>query len=124
MKNQIKLMVISIALSLSIGFLVGNNIPTVNVVTTTYAQTTSQKAGFITNYRLAIDRINFAMEAEKTLRSQYNALGLSSALVDGDFTGDNQGITAAQFTAAIGSMDTMQTAYGATVRQNLYRIGH
>jgi hypothetical protein len=89
-----------------------------------HAQTTGQKTGFISNYRAVIDRLNAAMEQEKTLRSQYTALSLSSAIVDGDFTGDNVGITAAQLTAAVSSMDTMQTAYGATVRQNLYRIGH
>jgi hypothetical protein len=121
---NLKLYLVVTVLAFALGNFTGSHGPNVSLVPTAHAQTSNQKANFISNYRAVIDKVTAAMEAEKSLRSQYNALSLSSALADADFTGDNLGITKTQLLAAVTGMDAMQTAYGATVRGQLYAVSH
>lgn len=80
------------------------------------------KANFITRYRTAMAAWLSATESLIVLKKEYDAEGYS-ALVDGDFTGANVDLTAAQFTGAVGNFTSIDS--NATTNNyytNLYRL--
>jgi hypothetical protein len=86
------------------------------------AQTATAKANFISKYRAVSEALLSALAQEKALREQYDALDLGTVLVDGDFTGENTGISKAQFTTAVASFETIQAAATSGHRTNLYKL--
>lgn len=121
---NLKLFVIVAVIAFALGNFTNSRAPQVSLVPAAHAQTGSQKANHISKYRNVVDSLIAALEAEKTLRRQYDALDLGNVLVDGDFTGENLGITKAQFVTAVAAADTVQTAYGSSVRTSLYKVAH
>ena len=83
----------------------GTNSRTPSVLPTASAQATTTKPNLITHMRQdATDLIN--TEANyRAHRAQYDALSYSWA--DNDFSGNNAGPTAAQFTTAVSNMGTI-----------------
>lgn len=125
MKNHnLKLFLIVAASAFALGNLFAVRGPEVSLVPAAHAQTANQKSNFISKYRNAVDSLTAALEVERTLRRQYDALDLGNALADADFTGENVGITKLQFTTAVAAADTVQTAYGSSVRTSLYKVAH
>lgn len=124
MKYNLKPFFVVAVLAFALGSLLSARTAKISLVPAASAQTTTQKANFISKYRNAVDSLTAALELERTLRRQYDALDLGNALVDGDFTGENLGITKAQFVTAVSAADTVQTAYGSSVRTSLYKVAH
>lgn len=75
------------------------------------AQATTTRTDLISNYRANAVKFLAWKDEVKALRSQYDALAYS--WVDGDFTGSNAGITAAQFTTAVTNLSLVQAAFDA-----------
>lgn len=123
-QNVLKRILVVALLTFALSNFTGMYTPQLSLGPSAHAQTANQKANAISRYRTVVDNLIAALEAEKTARRQYDALDLGTVLVDGDFTGDNMGLTKAQFVTAVAAADTIQNAYGAGVRTSLYKVAH
>lgn len=88
------------------------------------AATPQQKTNFITSARRYGEALARLMSDGTQLRDMWNDLGLQGTIADPDFTGDNAGITAADFTAAITAIGADLTEWTAARRTAINRIGH
>lgn len=74
--------------------------------------TLNQKVNSINNLRKHVSAFLTAVNDFGAFSSLYTALDLGNALADLDFTGDNAGITKADWVAAVGIMQTVATITG------------
>jgi hypothetical protein len=88
------------------------------------AATPQQKSNFITAARAYGEQLVRLMADGNQLRDLYTDLGLAGAIADPDFTGDNAGITAADFAAAITAIGADLTEWTALRRTAISKISH
>jgi hypothetical protein len=88
------------------------------------AATPQQKSNFITAARRYGEALARLMSDGMQLRDMWNDLGLQGTIQDADFTGDNAGITAADFSAAITAIGADLTEWTAARRTAINKIGH
>lgn len=87
------------------------------------APTAAQKSNFITGIRQCAGQTLYQIESVyAALNAQYVAGDLGNVLVDGDFVGDNAGISQADLVAAISSLDAIKTLLGQGHATNLYKV--
>jgi len=79
------------------------------------------KQDLITEYRAAIAQINQGFERALACDVQWDALDYGNTLVDGDFAADNQGITKAEFAAAVQIVRDLRTKTAADNNFNAYK---
>lgn len=81
------------------------------------------KANFISRYRDSVTKLLEALEEVDGMKAEYDGLGYSSGLVDGDFTGSNSDLTATQFKDALGNIETFRASFFSNnYDDNVYRL--
>lgn len=88
------------------------------------AATPAQKTEFISAARRYGEALVRLMSNGNQLRDLWNDLGLQGTIADPDFTGDNAGLTAADFSAAITAIGADLTEWTAARRTAINKIGH
>ena len=89
------------------------------------ADLAAKKANFISRYKTNVTELLNIVTELKELRTEWDSQGYSSAIVDGDFTGDNNHLTAANLASAITSIQAITdllAANGNAHYTNLYRV--
>lgn len=89
------------------------------------ADLTKKKSNFITRYRTNTTDLLDTVNELKEQRVEWDSQGYSSAIIDGDFTGDNDHLTAAQLASAVTSIQAaidLLTANGNAHYTNLYKV--
>jgi len=83
----------------------------------------SGKANFIKIYRQTVADLIISLETLRSLRAEWDALGYSTGMADGDFFEENSGITAAEFATAVSSSGVLYDAFsGSGHDTNLYKV--
>ncbi len=80
----------------------------------------ASKQAFVGRYRDNAERLLDALEEDASLRSEWDSLGLSGALSNADVAGGD--VTAAEVTAAVGSVSAVRAFMAAGHLTNLYRL--
>lgn len=75
---------------------------------------------FVNRYRDNTEKFLDAIEEFVNLRSEWDALGLSLSLVNGDIVGGD--VTAAQFSDAVGSVSAINALFETGHNTNIYRL--
>lgn len=88
------------------------------------AATPQQKTEFIGAARRYGEALVRLMNNGAALRDKWTDLGLAGTIVDADFTGDNAGLSAADFTAAINAIGTDLTGWTTAQRTAINKITH
>ena len=91
------------------------------------AQSDARKSNQITTYRQAFTNLVSSLEAWERLSKRDAAMGFSAGLVDGDFVGDNAGITAEYLTDGVTAGDSLVAHFrqsGQTRDLKLYRVAY
>jgi hypothetical protein len=88
------------------------------------AATSLQKQKFVTGFRALAEQVARTMAQAATYKDMYTDLGLSSGITDADLVDDNAGLSAADVTAALGTVNSMLTEYTAARRASLNKISH
>lgn len=78
------------------------------------------KTEFVNRYRTNVETFLDAMEEFVALRGEWDALGLSSSLANGDIQGGD--ITAADVVAAVGSATSINSLFIVGHNTNLYKL--
>ena len=87
------------------------------------AASNAQKQAFINAARQAATEYWNAQETLIALQAEWNALDYANALVNGDFTGDNEGLTAANIGSVVfDTANAMQVVFNAGNATNIARI--
>ena len=89
------------------------------------ADLAGKKSNFITRYRTNVDKLLDFINELKEQRTEWDSQGYSSAIVDADFTGDNNHLTAANLASGVTSIQAITdllAASGNAHYTNLYRI--
>jgi hypothetical protein len=86
------------------------------------AFTTEQKSNLITEGRQLAVALRSQMNALRDFNDRYVAGGYS--LVDGDFVGENAGITAADFTTYISSLQAILTEFADGHDTNVEKVAY
>lgn len=87
------------------------------------AASTSQKQAFINAARQAATQFWEAQTSLIALQADWNALDYGTALTNADFTGDNEGLTAANIGSVVfDTANAMQTVFNAGNATNIARI--
>jgi hypothetical protein len=87
------------------------------------AASSQQKQNFVTSFRAFSEQLARTLAQGQNLKDLYTDLGLSG-IVDADLVGDNAGLSAADVTAALGTVNSMLTEYTAARRSTLNKISH
>ena len=87
------------------------------------AVTPAQKTQWISAVRSGSEQLNRVLSQLADLRDIYTDLNLST-IVDGDLTGDNAGLAAADVNAALTTVNAILTEFTAARRASLNKIGH
>ena len=81
------------------------------------------KANFVSRYRSSTVKLIEALEEVDALKAEYDGLGYSSTLVDGDMTGANADLTAQQFKDALGNIETFRASFfSSNFDDNVFRL--
>jgi hypothetical protein len=81
------------------------------------------KANFISRYRAAATKLLQALEEVDAMKAEYDGLGYSATLVDGDFTGSNTDLTAQQFKDALGNVETFRASFfSSNFDDNVFKL--
>lgn len=84
--------------------------------------TMNQKIEHINQVRANATRLMDTIKALQGLRKDWDYLGLSSALKDADFTGSNEGLTAAQIAGVYTTLAAIETLLGSGHGTNLTAV--
>lgn len=79
-------------------------------------------AEWITRYRQTVTSYLQVQNTLNALRAQWDALDYGNTLTAEDFAGANQDITLADLTAAVSSVEAIDTFVSAGHTTNLYRL--
>lgn len=83
----------------------------------------ARESGFITAYRQQVVDLLDRLEELIALKAEYVALDYAVELVDADFVDDNDDITAADFNAAVATVEVITSTLSGTDHEaNLYRL--
>lgn len=85
-------------------------------------RTPAQVNAFVTAFRTWTEQHRRIMDQAGVLAALYTDLGLSN-ITDGDLTGDNAGLSAADVTAALGTAGGLIGEFSAADRATFNRIG-
>lgn len=84
--------------------------------------TMNQKIDHVNQVRANATRLMDTIKVLQGLRKDWDYLGLSSALKDADFTGQNEGLTAAQIAAVYTTLSAIETLLGQGHGTNLTAV--
>lgn len=71
------------------------------------------RSNFASQYRAGVVNLLNNLAALRDMELQYNAEAIGSSLVQGDLVGSNADLTPAQFIAAVGSREAIETLLSA-----------
>lgn len=77
---------------------------------------------FISRYRAAVTSWLTALEDLNAFREQWDSLDYSNTLPDSAFDGANTDITKADMTAAVASVEALNTTFESGHNSNLYKL--
>jgi hypothetical protein len=81
------------------------------------------KANFVSRYRASAVKLLEALEEVDAMKAEYDGLGYSASLVDGDMTGANADLTAQQFKDALGNIETFRASFfSSNFDDNVFRL--
>lgn len=86
------------------------------------ATTANQRSDFITNTRNGVDMWLAALDALRALKVQADAQDMLNQLTPADFTGENEGLTAAQITAVYTTLTAENALQAQGHATNLYTV--
>jgi hypothetical protein len=81
-----------------------------------------QKINHINNVRTASQKLIEAINNIKMLKLEWDALGLSEAIGEGDFTDSNSGLTVTDISGIYTTMAAIETLYSSGHNTNLYKL--
>lgn len=84
--------------------------------------TSSQKSDHVSEVRQTVTKLLEAQNQLAALRREWDALGLSSELVEEDMVGENAGLTPADIAAVYTTLGEIETLMAAGHATNLYKV--
>ncbi len=93
------------------------------LIAPSFAAIPNNRANFISRYRASALKIIEALEELDALKAEYDALGYSSSIVDGDFTGANADLTATPFKDALANLETFRASFfSSNFDDNVFKL--
>jgi hypothetical protein len=71
----------------------------------------AQRSNFISRYNANAVKMIEALEAAQAMKTEFDTRDYTTSIVDGDFVGSNDHLTAAQFKDAVGNVETYRALF-------------
>lgn len=120
MKNT-KLILVLLALAFFAGHLTATQTAPVRASVVFDASTPRQN--YISRYIAMGTRLLSVLDEAKALKQEFDTRDLTNGIVNGDFVGDNDHLTAAQFKDAVGNVESYRALFFSNFYDaNVYRL--